>query len=307
VRDHVFVALLALCPLGAATAQVGFGVTTPGLSIGINVPTYPELVPVPGYPVYYAPQLDANYFFYDGLYWQYYGDSWYASTWYNGPWRVVVADAVPLYVLRVPVRYYRRPPVYFRGWRADLPPRWGDRWGPVWVQHHEGWDHWNSRVVPARAPLPVYQRQYFGSRYPRAEQQVTLASQHYRYQPREVVTREHYLAPSQSFQSGATAPNGQRALPQDHRQTARSPEFAEGQGPGRGNETRMQRAPSPPVQNAAPSMQHAGPPIRNAAPPMQNAPSAQRQQVTPPTQTVHRGGEPPHQDKEHEQKHEHNR
>jgi hypothetical protein len=32
------------------------------ISIGINLPLYPELVPVPGYPVYYAPQLDSNFF-----------------------------------------------------------------------------------------------------------------------------------------------------------------------------------------------------------------------------------------------------
>ena len=46
---------------------------------------------------------------------------------------------LPLYVLRVPVRYYRSPPAYFRGWRAEAPPRWGDHWGNDWQQrrgHH---------------------------------------------------------------------------------------------------------------------------------------------------------------------------
>jgi hypothetical protein len=56
------------------------------VSIGINVPIYPRLVVVPGYPVYYAPQLDSNYFFYDGLYWVFQDDNWYQSSWYNGPW-----------------------------------------------------------------------------------------------------------------------------------------------------------------------------------------------------------------------------
>jgi hypothetical protein len=41
----------------------------PNLSIGINVPLYPEFERVPGYPVYYAPEVDSNYFFYDGMYW----------------------------------------------------------------------------------------------------------------------------------------------------------------------------------------------------------------------------------------------
>ena len=51
-----------------AWAQVSIGIGVPGVSIGINVPVYPRLVRVPDYPVYYAPGLQANFFFYDGLY-----------------------------------------------------------------------------------------------------------------------------------------------------------------------------------------------------------------------------------------------
>ena len=36
----------------------------------------------------------------------------------TAPGRSVAPDAVPLFVLRVPVRYYRQPPVYFRGWQC---------------------------------------------------------------------------------------------------------------------------------------------------------------------------------------------
>ena len=78
-----------------------------------QLPAYPELVRVPGYPVYYAPQLNSNFFFYDGMYWVYQRDNWYASSWYNGPWGMVGPESVPLFVLRVPVRYYRTPPAYF--------------------------------------------------------------------------------------------------------------------------------------------------------------------------------------------------
>ena len=150
----------------SAMAQVSVGIGLPGVSIGINLPLFPELVPVPGYPVYYAPRVSANYFFYDGMYWAYQEDNWYASSWYNGPWGLVAPDVVPLYVLRVPVRYYRQPPQYFRGWQSDEPPRWGEHWGHEWEQHRSGWDRWNRSSEPARAPLPVYQRQYSGDRYP---------------------------------------------------------------------------------------------------------------------------------------------
>ncbi len=71
MRDLLIVLWLLLCSITSATAQVSIGIGFPGVSIGINLPVYPQLVPVPGYPVYYAPQLNSNYFFYDGMYWVY--------------------------------------------------------------------------------------------------------------------------------------------------------------------------------------------------------------------------------------------
>jgi len=78
-------AFLCCCATTSAVAQVSFAFDSPGISIGVNVPVYPNLVRVPGYPVYYAPNLNANYFFYDGLYWVFINGDWYASPWYNGP------------------------------------------------------------------------------------------------------------------------------------------------------------------------------------------------------------------------------
>jgi hypothetical protein len=49
----------------------------------------------------------------------------------------------------VPVRYYRRPPPDWRGWRRDAPPRWEHRWGRDWDERrgrsvrHEG-DRWRG-------------------------------------------------------------------------------------------------------------------------------------------------------------------
>lgn len=114
-------AIVVACVLLGICAPAGAGI-----SIGINVGVYPELVPVPGYPVYYAPQLNSNFFFYDGLYWVYTQDSWYSSPWYNGPWDPVGPEYMPLFVLRVPVRYYRQPPAYFRSWDPQSSPLWGE-------------------------------------------------------------------------------------------------------------------------------------------------------------------------------------
>jgi hypothetical protein len=247
---YLLIALSALLwVVNPATAQVSFGVAMPGLSIGVNVPTYPELVPVPGYPVYYAPRLNSNFFFYDGMYWVYQGDNWYASSWYNGPWNLVAPEAVPVYVLRVPVRYYRAPPPYFRGWRADAAPRWGQHWGPAWEQRNPGWDHWNRSAVPRAAPVPYYQRQYSGNRYPQAlAEQQTLHEQNYRYRPQDATVQQHY---QQQRPQGAPAYSGQqRAMP------SAAPPSAQ---PYSGQQRAMPSA-APPSAQPYSGQQRAGPP-----------------------------------------------
>ncbi len=193
---RIFIVLaMALGLVTSANAQisVGIGIRESNVSIGINFSSYPRFVRVPGYPVYYAPRANTNYFFYDGLYWVLEGDNWYASSWYDGPWDLIDPYYVPEFLLRVPVRYYRRPPVYFRGWRADAPPRWDEHWGRDWNARRSGWDQWDRRSAPRPAPLPSYQGPYSGNRYPRApEQQSAIRSKQYRYQPREPVTRQYW-------------------------------------------------------------------------------------------------------------------
>jgi hypothetical protein len=192
MRSVILAVCLLLGTCVCAAADISVGIRLPGISIGINMPRYPDLAVIPGYPVYYAPDADSNFFFYDGLYWVYADDRWYASSWYNGPWDVVDQDSVPYFILRVPVRYYRRPPVYFRGWAAEAPPRWGEHWGRQWEQRRGGWDRWDRASAPAPAPLPTYQRAYAGSRYPSVDQQSSLHGQNYRYQPREPVVQREY-------------------------------------------------------------------------------------------------------------------
>lgn len=191
---NVLIALgMLMSPLAASGAQVSIAVGTPHVSIGINVPSYPQLVRVPGHPVYYAPRLSANFFFYDGLYWVFHGDNWYASSWYNGPWWFVEPYAVPVYILRIPVRYYRKPPSYFRSWHPGAPPRWDDHWGRDWEHDRSGWDREDRRAVPAPAPLPFYQRKYSRDQYPwQTERQRELHQERYRYEPRDPVVQRQY-------------------------------------------------------------------------------------------------------------------
>ena len=288
MRYGVIVLWLLFCSVTSAIAQVSIGIGLPGVSIGINLPLYPELVPVPGYPVYYAPRLSSNYFFYDGMYWVYEGDNWYASSWYNGPWGLVAPEVVPVFILRIPVRYYRHPPVYFRGWRPDAPPRWGEHWGHEWEQHRRGWDRWNRSSVPARAPLPVYQRQYSGDRYPRVEQQQALHSRNYRYQPREAVVRQHY---QEQARPGAPVPSrrGQQGAPHERspRQDIQrsNPPSPHQQGGPAAPPSRPPQRGGEDVQRSAPPQhppQQSGPPVQDRRrQPQQGAASAYPEQQAP--------------------------
>ena len=238
MRYLLIVFLMLLGSMTSAMAQLSIGIGLPGVSIGINLPVYPELVRVPGYPVYYAPRLNSNFFFYDGMYWVYQGDNWYASSWYNGPWGLVAPAYVPLFILRIPVRYYRAPPAYFRDWRADAPPRWDEHWGHEWQQQRSGWDKWNRGSAPAPAPLPTYQRRYSGDRYPPVEQQRSLQGQNYRYQPRDAVTRQHYQeqsvprAPAPVQRAPQGSPLAPHAKPPQKRD-AQAPRAAPTQAPPR--------------------------------------------------------------------------
>ena len=154
MRYALMAVWLLLSPAALAEVSVGVRISVPGVSIGINVPAYPDLVLVPGYPVYYAPDLDTNYFFYDGLYWIYVDDHWYVSDWYNGPWGLVEPDYVPVFLLRIPVFYYMRPPVFFHAWVPAEPPHWGEHWGHDWARRHADWTRWSPGGGPAPAPLP---------------------------------------------------------------------------------------------------------------------------------------------------------
>jgi len=195
--------LLVAAPIFPAAAQQYY-------DIDVDLPVYPEMEPVPDSPVYYAPNVDSNYFFYDGLYWDFYNDHWYSSAWHNGPWMWVDPVYVPTYVLWVPIRYYRRPPAYFRHWQSHRPPRWGDHWGRDWQRRHNALFSGPRGRAPAPAPLPTYQRQFTRDNYPRGGQQLTLHGQHYRYQPREQVVRQHYQ-------------NWSGAAPQQHPQRPSTP------------------------------------------------------------------------------------
>jgi hypothetical protein len=241
MRAFPLAVLILLGTAAPAQAQVNvqLGIQVPGLQIGIDLPVYPDLQQVPGYPVYYAPQASGNYFFYDGMYWVFHQDGWYSSGWYNGPWRQVVPYDVPSFVLRVPVRYYRQPPVYFGGWRPDAAPRWGEHWGRDWEQRRPGWDRWDRRHVPAPAPLPNYQRKYPLSRYPQEVQQQQAIRTENDHEPRPMPAaprQQRPPPPQQHPQAGPPDRNPPRGAPSNRGQQKKDDKDRNGPGgPGQRN------------------------------------------------------------------------
>ncbi len=265
--------LLLILALAIFTSAPALAAVNVNVSIGIHVPAYPHLQRIPGYPAYYAPDLRANYFFYDGLYWVYVPDGWYVSPWFDGPWEFVPIDEVPLFVLRIPLRYYGYPPEPFRRWARTEPPRWNLVWGPDWERRHHQWRRWNRNAAPAPAPLPRYQQRYTQSNYPDDAQRRELIQQHYRHTPRDVQVRPQWRA-----QVGATStppaarPGPERRQPQQQpqAQAQRQPQMQSNRPP----DTRA-RDPRPAEREPAQAKGHAPPvhfPPARPEPPRMQAP-----------------------------------
>jgi hypothetical protein len=108
-----------MVPLAAAATMLVSGASATAsdvkITIGLGVPPLvltapPQLVVVPGTPVYYAPEVSANLFFYQGLYYIVANGVWSMAPAYTGPWAVIQIGQVPAPVVAVPVEYYKIPP-----------------------------------------------------------------------------------------------------------------------------------------------------------------------------------------------------
>lgn len=117
-------AAAALLPASAAART--------DIHFDVHIGTPPQLVVVPQTPVYYAPALPYNYFFYGGQYYIFQQGTWSYGPTYNGPWAVIPVQYVPRPILAVPVTYYKARPGH---WKKHGPPPWAPAWG-----HRKKWD-----------------------------------------------------------------------------------------------------------------------------------------------------------------------
>jgi len=124
-----------------------------GVSIGIGLPPPPvafipppALQVIPGTPVYYAPEINRQLYFYSGNWYRLYNGYWYRAAYNNGPWTYLAPPGVPAVFNRFSPRYYVNPPreqyrMHWnpdRAWRAREEHRYRDR--DRWEDHHDNHD-----------------------------------------------------------------------------------------------------------------------------------------------------------------------
>src|SRR5207247_9380016 len=117
----VLAAGLLAAPARAADVHIGINIGVPPPRPPVVVEAPPPLVVVPRTPVYYAPSLPYNYFYYGGLYYTLHDDHWFYAASFNGPWSFVTVERVPRPILAVPVGYYHVRPEH---WKKHGPPPW---------------------------------------------------------------------------------------------------------------------------------------------------------------------------------------
>ena len=191
MRKSLLVVCVLLCSITSAGAQVSVGIGLPGVSIGINLPVYPQLVRSPATrsttrrrsirTISSTTACTGSTSGTTGT--RVPGTTGPGDWWHRRRCRCTscafpcaITDNLPC-TFAAGSRMRRR-----AGASTGAMP--GNSVG------RDGTTGTAARVPPA--PLPAYQRQYSGNRYPRVEQQQVLQSQHYRYQPQDAVVQQHY-------------------------------------------------------------------------------------------------------------------
>ena len=103
--------------------HVGIGLPLPI----VLIPAAPAVVCIPDTPVYYAPDVGIDIFFYSGHWYRPYRGYWYRATYYNGPWAYLPPQRVPAVLVHLPANNYNVPPGHQRIPYGQLKKHW-KRW-----------------------------------------------------------------------------------------------------------------------------------------------------------------------------------
>lgn len=149
MKRRMVIVLLAGClsvglvyPL-ISNAGVNLNVTVLLPELGIAVP--PAMVVIPGSYAYFAPDVEAELFFYRGYWYRPYRGEWYFSAEYNGAWGRVAIGNVPPPLINLPPDYRNVPPGYERMPYHMVKRNW---------RHWEEERHWDSYEGRGRYARP---------------------------------------------------------------------------------------------------------------------------------------------------------
>lgn len=148
----LFVGTMLLTLLGLSNR----GFAEVNINVGINVPPPPPVVihapppmfVIPRTYVYFAPEVEADIFYYHGYWYRPHQGHWYRSGSYNGRWVYIAPKKVPATLLNLPPDFRRVPPGHQhipyghlkKNWRTwEKEKYWEKHGGKEW--HEEKWEH----------------------------------------------------------------------------------------------------------------------------------------------------------------------
>lgn len=133
--------LFALGNPAAGRAEVNVSV---GVKVGVPpplvIPSPPAVYLIPGTYVYFAPDVEVDFFFYQGYWYRPHGGYWYRARHYGGPWVHIVTAKVPRVLISLPPGFRHVPAGHQRIPHGQLKKHW-----KVWERDrywdsHERWE-----------------------------------------------------------------------------------------------------------------------------------------------------------------------
>jgi hypothetical protein len=132
MKKEMFITIMAAIVLMIGMGRPNGVTAEVNINVGIGVPPPPPLV-IPAPPpmfviprtyVYFAPEVDADIFFYHGYWYRPYQGHWYRSGSYSGRWVYIAPKRVPSVLLSLPPDFRRVPPGYRHIPYAEFRKSW---------------------------------------------------------------------------------------------------------------------------------------------------------------------------------------
>jgi len=183
--------------------------TMAGVNISINFPlpppivfaAPPELIVIPETYVYVAPDIDVDFFFWNGWWWRPWEGRWYRSYYYDRGWAYY--DNVPSFYFDVDFGwrgYYREHNWYGHPWNYERIH---------YSQLHQNWRTWNNTRhwerhgtwgVQGYQPRPQQQRQELRNQRQQQYQQRPEVQQHQQQRQQQPKQQHQVQQPKQQHQ-----------------------------------------------------------------------------------------------------------